>query len=110
VGILAWLLPNFHWAWELMTFGLMAILVLVGWWYYSKHYRHVTSQAPTLNRRTQSYVGRVFTLTNAIVNGRGKIKVDDSFWTVTGKDCPAGSKVKVVGAKGLKLEVKVVDS
>jgi membrane protein implicated in regulation of membrane protease activity len=55
-------------------------------------------------------VGRVFTLTNAIVNGRGKIKVDDSFWTVTGKDCPAGSKVKVVGAKGLKLEVKVVDS
>jgi hypothetical protein len=40
----------------------------------------VESDQPKLNRRGEQYVGRTFTLEEPIVNGHGKIRVDDSTW------------------------------
>jgi membrane protein implicated in regulation of membrane protease activity len=61
---------------------------------------------PTLNRRGEQYVGRVFTLEEAIVNGVGKIKVDDSIWKVMGEDMDDGGKVKVIGIDGTVFKVE----
>jgi hypothetical protein len=52
-------------------------------------------------------VGRDFTLDTPIVNGQGKIRVDDSTWKIRGKDCGAGSLVTVVGVDGVVLQVEV---
>ncbi|MCF6225258.1 MAG: NfeD family protein, partial [Xanthomonadales bacterium] len=60
-------------------------------------------------QRGQQYVGRVFTLDRAIVNGTGKVKVDDSTWRVKGLDMPVDGKVKVVATEGVILVVEAVE-
>jgi hypothetical protein len=71
--------------------------------------RHpIQTDRPLLNQRTAQYVGRVFTLEEPIVNGRGRIRVDDSTWRVEGEDCPAGSKIQVMDAEGVILKVERV--
>ena len=42
----------------------------------------------------------------AIVNGRGQVKVDDSTWRVEGVDLPAGTAVVVKGVRGTILVVE----
>ena len=59
-----------------------------------------------LNRRSDALVGRVFTLDKPIMDGSGTVRVDDTVWRVSGPDCPAGSKVKVVRADGASLMVE----
>jgi membrane protein implicated in regulation of membrane protease activity len=40
------------------------------------------------------------------VEGRGRVRIDDSVWQVRGPDAPAGPRVVVTGADGSVLEVK----
>jgi membrane protein implicated in regulation of membrane protease activity len=61
---------------------------------------------PTLNRRGASYVNRNFTLTEPIVNGVGKLRVDDSQWRISGPDVAAGTQVRVVAVDGTTLQVE----
>src|SRR5262249_56906819 len=63
-------------------------------------------EKPSLNRRTEAMVGRVFTLDKPIVNAAGTIRIDDTIWRVTGPDAPAGSRVRVKNAEGVQLEVE----
>jgi membrane protein implicated in regulation of membrane protease activity len=51
-------------------------------------------------------IGQRFVLVEAIVNGRGKARVGDGQWLVTGPDLPAGSDVEVVGVDGALLKVR----
>ena len=67
----------------------------------------MVSDEPHLNRRGEQYIGRVFTLDVAIVNGQGKVRVDDTTWKVQGDDCPVGTRVRVHGVDGVVLLVKV---
>ena len=64
------------------------------------------SDAPNLNRRSEQYVGRVFALHEPIVNGVGKIRVDDTIWRDYGEDLPLGHKVRVteVDTSGMQVE------
>jgi membrane protein implicated in regulation of membrane protease activity len=48
----------------------------------------------------------VFPLAEPIVNNRGKIRIEDSFWLVEGKDLPLGKKVRVIGVDGVILKVE----
>src|SRR5690606_13974490 len=68
--------------------------------------RERQSDHPTLNRRALQHVGRVVPLERAIVAGRGRVKIGDAFWEVTGPDLPAGTPVKVVGTEGMTLVVE----
>jgi len=47
-------------------------------------------------------------LKEPIVNGAGKIKVDDTTWKISGTDMAAGDKVRVVGVDGVVLKVESV--
>ena len=81
------------------------VIIVAGWRLYQK--RHPTqSDDTTLNRRGEQYVGRVFQLEQAIVNGRGAVKVGDSLWRADGPDLPAGASVKVTGVAGTVLKVE----
>lgn len=64
------------------------------------------SDQPLLNRRAEQLVGRVVPLDQAIVGGRGRIKVDDAFWVVQGPDLAAGVPVRVVAVDGMTLKVQ----
>lgn len=104
VGGLAWLMPGVSWQAELVLFGVLSLASFFVW----RRFRtHAVSDQPTLNRRGHSYVGRTFTLGTPIVNGVGKLVVDDSQWRITGPDAAAGSQVRVVAVDGTTLQVQL---
>ena len=61
-----------------------------------------------LNRRGEQLIGRRYELIEAIVNGRGKARVGDGQWLVSGPDLPVGSTVEVIAVEGTTLKVKPV--
>jgi membrane protein implicated in regulation of membrane protease activity len=106
VGSLLWLLPMLPWQVQIVAFALLSIGALVGYRAWRKRRPAPQVDQPLLNKRVEQMIGRVFTLDQAIVNGRGKIKVGDSLWTVVGNDLAVGSKVRVIGAHEQMLEVE----
>ncbi len=107
VGLVLMALPDLAWEYQVLLFAIFSIASVVIWRQYQQ--KHPTeSDQPRLNRRGEQYVDRTFTLDEPIVNGLGKIHVDDSTWKISGSDCPVGTKVVVVGADGVVLQVRVV--
>ncbi|PPE74956.1 hypothetical protein C3942_04580 [Solimonas fluminis] len=103
VGALSWVLP-LNWELELVLFAALSLASFLVW----KKFRPPAQESdqPMLNRRGQSYIGRNFTLKDPIVNGVGKLRVDDSQWRITGPDVPAGTQVRVTRADGATLHVE----
>ena len=106
VGAVLYFMPSMTWEYQFIIFSIASVGSIVAWRSY-RNTHPVTTDEPTLNRRGAQYVGRVFTLDEPINNGIGKIRVDDSTWKIEGADCPAGSKVKVVGIDNTVLKVEV---
>jgi membrane protein implicated in regulation of membrane protease activity len=65
-------------------------------------------EATNLNQRMRDYVGRSYVLHEAIVDGRGKVRIDDTLWVVTGSDRDKGEWVKVKAVDGTRLIVEPV--
>jgi inner membrane protein len=105
VGLLLLLLPAMGWEWQMLLFSLFSV-ASVGLWRSYQKLHPTKSDQPRLNRRGEQYIDRVFTLAEPIINGYGKIKVDDSTWKVKGDDCPEGEMVRVTGVDGVMLEVE----
>jgi membrane protein implicated in regulation of membrane protease activity len=105
VGLLLMLIPDLAFMAQIITFAVISVVSLVAHKRYLKKNPPRTDE-PTLNRRGEQYVGRTFTLEEAIENGVGKIKVDDSIWKVMGEDMTKGSKVKVTGVDGTVFKVE----
>ncbi len=66
----------------------------------------VKPDEPNINARGQSLVGRIFILDQPILAGRGRAKLDDGSWIVTGPDMAAGAKVRVAAVHGTELRVE----
>lgn len=108
-GLVLLIFPTLAWEYQLISFSVLSVgSIIVFRKFLTKH--PIETDQPLLNRRAAQYVGRVFTLEHAIVNGQGKIRVDDSTWKIQGEDCEAGGKVKVVSAEGVILKVESVQS
>jgi membrane protein implicated in regulation of membrane protease activity len=95
---------------QLLAFAGLSLASVLGWrrWQSSRPDR---SDQPNLNRRAARYVGRRFSLVEPIINGRGRIRLADATWSVTGPDLPAGRVVEVIAADGAVLTVaRVADT
>ena len=75
---------------------------------YRKWFRRAErpSDRPLLNRRAEQNIGMVLTLDQAIVGGRGRVRIGDSSWIAEGPDLPAGTRVRVVAVEGVVLKVQ----
>lgn len=106
-GIALWLFPSMAIGWQLLTFGVVSLGSVIGW-RKSPYFREesVTSDKPELGNRLTSHIGKQYTLTEAIINGRGSIRVGDTSWRVTGPELPAGTRVKVTGVEGVIFTVE----
>jgi inner membrane protein len=105
VGTLHLFLP-LSWQVEVLIFaGLSVVLVVVARPWLKKR-QDLQSDQPNLNARTRDYIGRSYVLEGPIVNGRGRLRIDDALWEVEGPDLPAGSWVKVAGTDGMRLKVE----
>lgn len=108
VGFLLLLIPAMPLEVQLVSFGIMAVVAVVAW----RKYREThppESEQPLLNQRGLQYIDRIFTLDYPIVNGVGKVVVDDSTWRVKGPDLPAGMRVRVTGVDGTVFVVAPAD-
>ncbi|CAO3421841.1 NfeD family protein [Azospirillum endophyticum] len=64
------------------------------------------SDAARINDRAGQLVGRAVTLSDPIVNGRGRVFVGDTLWSVEGPDRPAGTAMLVAGHRGMVLVLR----
>ncbi len=67
------------------------------------------SDEPGLNLRGNALVGRTAIVTEAIVAGRGKVRIGDTVWLAEGPDMAAGASVEVVASTSVVLRVTPVD-
>ncbi|MET0407187.1 MAG: NfeD family protein [Hyphomicrobium sp.] len=103
VGILA-LAVSVAWQWQLIAFALIA-LAAVYWVRHKSREESANPDVPDLNVRGAQYIGRLVTIEDAIVNGRGKVRVGDTVWVAEGEDGPKGTSVRVTGVDGTVLVV-----
>jgi len=107
-GLIMLVFPGLSLQTQLVMFSVLAVIAVITWRRYRESHPVETDQ-PNLNRRGSQYVGREFTLATPIVNGVGKVTVDDSTWRVRGADLPVGATVKVVGVDGVVFLVEPAD-
>lgn len=72
------------------------------------HYGNVADDKDDLNHVGKQHIGRVGTVEDPIVNGRGRVRVGDSLWAAEGPDVGAGARVRVSAVKGTVLVVEAV--
>jgi len=99
VGFLVLVFPSLSLELQLVLFGVLSVVAVIAWRKYREAHPQVSDQ-PLLNQRGRQYTNRVFTLDHPIVNGVGKVEVDDSTWRVKGPDLPTGTRVRVTGVDG----------
>ena len=95
------------WPWQPQVLGfvvLSVIAALVGRRFAGNP--ETDTADPHLNLRASRLQGRTFVLSEPIVEGAGRVRIDDTVWQVRGPDAPAGSRVVVTGADGAVLKVE----
>jgi membrane protein implicated in regulation of membrane protease activity len=103
-GLIVLVAPALGWENQLVVFAALSAISVLAWYKFGRKFRVATDDA-TLNRRSESLIGRVGNLIEPIVNGRGKVKIDDSVWNAEGTDQPMGTQVKITGVRGTILLV-----
>ena len=108
-GIVLLVIPSMSWQLQFIIFALLSIVsVVLGRMYVSTR-GVMDSDQPALNRRGEQYIGRVFTLEEAINNGTGRVRVGDSYWRIQGDDMEQGNRIKVIAVNGSTLIVEAAN-
>lgn len=96
------------WTWQIQVLAFLVLSLVSA--YVGKRLvggRHDPTDQPLLNRRGAQMVGRTATLAEPIKNGRGRIRLGDTLWRVSGPDLPAGTQVRVTGTDDTDLELTI---
>lgn len=64
---------------------------------------------PVLNRLDDQVIGQESVLEEPISNGRGRVNVRGSLWTVRGPDMTTGAHVRIIGQDGNLLLVEPIE-
>lgn len=105
-GLVRLLVPELGPGAQWMVFSLLSVVAVALAWRLRARRPEPQTDQPLLNRRAEQLIGRVLVLDQAIVNGRGRVKVGDAYWSVTGPDLPAGTRVRVEATRDLVLSVR----
>ena len=100
--------PEMIWQMQGFIFSVLSVISII----LSRRFlvnRQTQSDTPNLNRRAQQYVGSVFALSERIEQGRGKIKVDDTYWQVSGPPLEKGTEVRITAVDGAVFTVEAVE-
>jgi membrane protein implicated in regulation of membrane protease activity len=99
VGLATLALPDLPVAAQLGAFGAWSVVtVLIGKRWYSDY--PVETSDPMLNDRARRMIGEMVTVSEAIVEGRGRVRVGDGEWPAAGADAPVGTRMRIVGVAG----------
>ena len=107
-ALVLFLFPETTWQVQFLIFSILSVISII----LSRRFlvnQQSKSEVPKLNRRAEQYIGRIFTLSENIEQGEGKIKVDDTYWKVSGPRLEKGTEVRVTGAEGAVFTVEAVE-
>ena len=104
VFFIVWLLPDLSLLMQVVLFVVFSF-VSVGIYVQFFRGKEMPSDKPLLNRRGEQLIDQVLPLETAIVNGHGRVKIGDAFWTVQGADLPVNSLVRIVAVDSMMLRV-----
>ncbi len=112
-GTLVFVLPDLAWQIQIAIFCALSIVsVMIGRMVMQR--QGEPSDHPLLNKRGAQYIGKQYTLENAMKNGQGRVRIGDTMWGVElappGDDLAAGAPVIVTGVDGATLQVTATDS
>jgi membrane protein implicated in regulation of membrane protease activity len=102
IGIID-LFADLSWQVEIALFAVLSVLLVL---FVRPRVKFVEGEPSNLNQRMYGYVGRSYVLHEAIVNGSGKVRIDDTLWVVTGTDRGKGEWVKVKSVDETRLVVE----
>ena len=109
VGSLLLLIPGLSVELQTLLFSVASVISIVGVMGWRKS--HPVQAAPsTLNRRGQETIDQHYVLTEAVVSGRGLLIVNDTRWTITGPDCPAGSHILITAINNGLLQFELAET
>ncbi|CAN7395627.1 NfeD family protein [Rhizobium sp. LjRoot30] len=107
LSLLLWETSFWLWQVQLLVFAALSVVsALLGRRLLSNG--NAVTDEPLLNQRSASLVGRTATLQEPVVEGRGRIRLDDTFWPVMGPDLPAGTRVRVTTSNGRDLTIEAI--
>jgi membrane protein implicated in regulation of membrane protease activity len=90
---------------QVAIFAVAVLASVAGWQHFRPRKLEAGRDPLPLNSRPASYIGRQVVLQEAIVQGRGRVNIDDSWWQVHGADLPAGTLVKVDSVEEMVLRI-----
>lgn len=106
VGLFLFLSPEAPWELQLALFATLSLVSI----FLSKRYlQNNKEDGSVLSQRGKRYIGTVVVVEEAIVNGMGKVRIEDTVWRAHGEDVAEGNRVKVTGVDGATLQVESVD-
>ncbi|WP_132999047.1 NfeD family protein [Luteimonas arsenica] len=108
VWLVVMLVPGLSLLAQVVLFVVLSVVAVLAYLKWGRR-RERPSDRPTLNRRAEQHVGRVVELDRAISGGQGRVKIGDAYWVVSGPELEAGTRVRVVAADGMVLEVQAVE-
>jgi membrane protein implicated in regulation of membrane protease activity len=111
-GLLLAVLPGLGWQLQVLHFALWSVasVSLWLWWRARSPAGRAGGGDSTLNRRALHYVGSEAVLVAAIAAGHGRVRVGDGTWLADGPELPAGTRVRIAGARGAVLLVEPVEA
>ena len=93
-----------HWAIQAIAFSALAIGSLLLW---QRFWTRPQVSALDPHKRAHAYIGRTFHLTDPVLQGQGRLKVDDTIWRIRcEEDLEAECVVEVIGVDATWLIVK----
>jgi membrane protein implicated in regulation of membrane protease activity len=99
------LFPGIPLLWQAVAFVAFSLALIPAYRHFFRN-GHESSDQPLLNRRGAQLIGQVVPLESQIQSGRGRVKIGDAFWVVSGPDLPAGTRVRITGVDSMILAVE----
>ncbi|HET8730785.1 MAG TPA: NfeD family protein [Moraxellaceae bacterium] len=99
---------------QAIVFGISGVVAVGAWMKLRPNPDDSIEQragAKPLNNRLAQYVGREADLVEPLRAGEGRIRLDDTFWTVSGDvahELPVGTRVRITAVDGMRLHVEPV--
>ena len=103
VGVVLYLAPGIAWEIQLAIFAVCSLLSI---FLSRKYLQKSKEEASTLGQRGKLYIGMVVLVEDAITNGIGKVRVEDTLWRARGADVEQGSRVRIVDISGATFQVE----
>ena len=99
------MMPELSWRTQLSLFSLLSVIFTVVYWFKFRNFNEKTDQ-PMLNDRASHFIGKQYTLQEAIINNQGRLKIGDTLWKLhCDQDLPANTDIEVTKTDGMALWV-----